>query len=195
MLAGAALVLSAGLAVAIAGGFLIDLSSPSARLGLLAASIVLAAGSAALAVHRFRENHRVAERHLEALCQIDACNLNVDGPQDPPPPLPAGNSWSRIAGRVRELLLECSRRTRELKHTRTAWEVRCRRASARYEQLKGALFEESMHDSQWPDRDQLETRIEALRQERDEQLAGLLSEEQLERYRSEHSHRRRGHGR
>ena len=139
LLAGATLILSAGLVIATAAGLLVDFGSLSVRLGLLGAGFALAGTVAALTAHRARKNHRAVQRHFDALCELDVCHLSLDGPGDAPPPLPADNPWSEISGRVLKVLQECGRRTQELKHTRTAWKVRCRRAATRHEQIK-AVF-------------------------------------------------------
>lgn len=63
---------------------------------------------------------------------------------------------------------------------------------ADYEEQKGSYFGDHMDREQWPDREQVETDIEKLRERRDRRLAELLNEDQMQRYADESSHHRRG---
>jgi len=140
LMAAVALVLSVALVVAWVGNLLLNADSWSMRLGALGAGVALAGGSAALLLCRSRRNRRSVKRYFEALCRLDLCSLSQDGvPCEPPPPPPSDYPLSEVAARVREVFLECCRRTQELKHTLAAWEIRCRRAATRCEQIK-AIF-------------------------------------------------------
>ncbi len=139
LVAATALVLSAGWAIAWVGGLLVDSGSWVARIGLLSVGLTMAGGATMLLWHRARRNRRAAERHFEALCRIDLGSFDGQEAQDDPSPLPADNPWSGVANRVREVFLEARQRTQELKHTRSAWEIRCHRATDQQEQIK-AIF-------------------------------------------------------
>jgi len=134
-----ATVSSVGLAVAFAIGLPLDTTSWAVRVGLLLGGTVLAGGSVALLRRRYSRNQRAAEDYFEALCRIDVCSLNPDDSDTTIPWLPPKNPWFAMGLRVHEVLEEASRRTLELKHTRTAWEIRFRRATAELEQIK-AIF-------------------------------------------------------
>jgi len=109
------------------------------RAGMICGVVILAGGSLGLVLHRARASRRAIERHFEALCEIDLNDLSLDGGPEAPRPLPADNAWSAIAARVRKAFEECRQRTRDLKHSRTAWEIRCRRATAQCERIKTIL--------------------------------------------------------
>jgi len=118
------------------------------RIAVMGGLLLLAVGSVALVACRAGANRRAAQRHFEALCRFDLCDLNGDadagsGPgsgPDVPPRLRAGDPWSSIAERVAKAFEESRRRTRELKHTRTAWEIRCRRATSDCDRIKAVLM-------------------------------------------------------
>ncbi len=109
------------------------------RGAVMAAVLVLSGGWFALLRYRTEAARRAADRHFQALCEMDVSDLSLDGGPEAPPPLPADNPWSRIAERVRTTFEEWRQRTRELKHTRTAWEIRCRRASTECQRIKAIL--------------------------------------------------------
>ncbi len=139
VLAAAAAVLSAGLVTASATGLPSGADPWPARMGLLATGLALAGASVTLLLRRHHRDRQAAKKYFEALCQLDVCNLGREDNPDSPPPLPVGNPWSETAGRVGEVLQQCCRRTQELKHSRTAWEIRYRRAVTELEQIK-AVF-------------------------------------------------------
>jgi len=139
MLATLAAVLSAGWVIAWACGLLADSGSWPVRVGLLAVGLALAAGSAALLLRRAEQNRRMTKRYFDALCRVDVCSLNPDNGADELPPLPTDRAWSDVAGRLQELLLDYCRRTQELKHTRTAWEIRYLRLKTQCDQIKAIL--------------------------------------------------------
>lgn len=132
-------VLWVGLVLALAIGLPLGAETWPARVAMLGAGLVVAGGSVALLVRRHRLQCRTAEKYFQALCELDVCNLGRDGGRHSPPPLPPDNPWSEVSDRVLKLLEECTRRTQELKHTRTAWEIRHRRVAAELEQIK-AIF-------------------------------------------------------
>ena len=109
------------------------------RGAMLAAVLVLGGGWFALVRHRAETARRAVQRHFEALCQLDPADLSVDGVPQPPSPLPADNPWSPAADLVRTTFEECRQRNRELKHTRTAWEIRYRRAATECQRIKAIL--------------------------------------------------------
>ncbi len=139
LLAAAAMVLSAGWTLAWIGGLVVDAVSWPTRMGMLAVGLALAGGAATLMHRRARKTRRMAERHFEALCQLDLGSF--DGHDDPqcPPPLPSEHPWAPIANRVREVCLDARRRSQDLKHMRSAWEIRCQRAAGQREKIK-AIF-------------------------------------------------------
>ena len=110
------------------------------RVGIMCGVLVLAGGSLGLFWCRTGADRRAVQRHFEALCRFDVCDLSADGGPDVPPTLPADNPWFEIAERVGKAFEECRQRTRELKHTRTAWEIRCRRATTDCERIKAILI-------------------------------------------------------
>jgi two-component system phosphate regulon sensor histidine kinase PhoR len=110
------------------------------RATMMAGALILAGGSLGLLLFRARADRRAMERHFDALCQFDVCDLSLDGGPEALPSLPTGNRWSEIADRVARTFEESRQRTRELKHTRTAWEIRCRRATAKCERIKSVLI-------------------------------------------------------
>jgi two-component system phosphate regulon sensor histidine kinase PhoR len=109
------------------------------RGAMMAAVLGLGAGWFGLLRHRAKAAREAVQQHLQALCQVDLCDLSLDGGPEAPPPLPGDNPWSQIAQRVRTTVEQCRQRTRELKHTRTAWEIRCRRATAECRRIKAIL--------------------------------------------------------
>jgi len=141
VLAATAAVLSAGWVVAWACGWLADSGSWPVRIGLLVAGLALTAASATLLLRRAEQSRLMAKRYFDALCEIDVCGLGADRASVDLPSLPADSPWADVAGRFRKLLEEYARRTEELKHTRTAWEVRYHRAKARSEQTAAILSE------------------------------------------------------
>ncbi|MFH1265408.1 MAG: hypothetical protein ABIK89_06735, partial [Planctomycetota bacterium] len=126
--------LTAWLADALIGG-----GSWPVRVGMMCAGMLPAGAALALLLHRAKADRRVVEQHFEALFKFDLCDLSLDGDQEVPPPLPADNPWLDIADRVLKTFEECRHRTRELKHTRTAWEIRCQRATRESDRIKTIL--------------------------------------------------------
>jgi len=115
-----------------------DVSWPI-RAGIMCGVLVLAGGSLGLVWCRAGADRRAVQRHFETLCGLDICDLSADGGPDAPPSLPADDPWFAIAERVGKAFEESRQRTRELKHTRTAWEIRCRRATTDCERIKTIL--------------------------------------------------------
>ena len=139
LLAAAALVLSAGWAMAWVGGLLVDSGSWLVRIGLLGVGIALADASVAMLLRRYRQNRREVERQLEALCRLDPHDLCNDGITGDVPPLPADNPWCDTVGRVRETMQERSLQLQELEHARASLDIRCRRATSQAKQIKAIL--------------------------------------------------------
>ena len=139
VLAVLAAVLSAGWVIAWTCGWLADTDSWPVHIGLLVTGLALAAGSAALLLRRSELNRRAAKQYFDALCKIDVCGFDNDQTSNDFLSLPTDSPWSEVAGRLRELLVEYSRRTKDLKHTRTAWEIRYVRAKTQYEQVKAIV--------------------------------------------------------
>jgi two-component system phosphate regulon sensor histidine kinase PhoR len=110
------------------------------RAGVMGGALLVASGSLGFLLYRARMNACAVERHFEALCDLDVCDLSLDGGPQAPPALPAGHSWSKVADCVRGTLDECRHRVRDLKHTRTAWEVRYRRATDECERIRTILM-------------------------------------------------------
>ena len=109
------------------------------RLGLLGAGLALAGGSAALLLHRTRRNRRAAIRHLEAFSRLDHRDIHTDSTVTKVPPLEAGNSWHGLAESIGRAIRKHLEQLKETEHDRTALEIRCRRATTRYERIKGIL--------------------------------------------------------
>ena len=118
---------------------LIGAGSWPVRVGMMCAGLALAGGSLGLLLYRASAERRVVTRHFEALLALDLCDLSLDGGPEAPPSLPADNAWAEIADGVRKAFEQCRQRTRELKHTRTAWEIRCRRAASERERITTIL--------------------------------------------------------
>jgi len=126
--------LTAWLADALIGG-----GSWPVRVGMMCVGMLPVGAALALLLHRAKADRRVVEQHFEALFKFDLCGLSLDGDQEVPPPLPADNPWLDIADRVLKTFEACRHRTRELKHTRTAWEIRCQRATRESDRIKTIL--------------------------------------------------------
>jgi two-component system phosphate regulon sensor histidine kinase PhoR len=109
------------------------------RGAMMAAVLALGGGWLGLLCYRAKAAWHNAERYFEALCQLDASETSVEGSSQASPPLPADSPWSPIAERVRTTLEQSRRRNHELKHRRTACEIRCRRAIAECQRIKDIL--------------------------------------------------------
>ena len=139
LLVAAVLVSACACVVAWLADSLVGGDSWPVQVGMMCGSLVLAGGLLAMFLYRAKANRRLVERHFEALCGLDVCDLSLDGGGDAPPALPPHNPWSDVADRVCKVFEESRQRTRELKHSRTAWEIRCRRATAECERIKAIL--------------------------------------------------------
>ncbi len=117
---------------------LIPGGSSTLRFGLMGGIVVLAGASAWLLVGRAKANRRALERHVEALCQVDAADLSGGRP-DALANLSAEDPWSPIVRRLRDAIEAHAQQARELKHTQAAWEIRSRRAAAECERIKAIL--------------------------------------------------------
>ncbi|HUT09066.1 MAG TPA: ATP-binding protein [Thermoguttaceae bacterium] len=141
LISSAALVLSAALVIATAGGLVSGFGAWPVRTGLLAGGLALTGGLAALLHYRCRRDRQAVERQLEALCRLDPHDLRNDGTSINVPPLPEGNPWSEVAALVRETLSERCRRLEELEHARAVADIRYRRASTECERIRTILSE------------------------------------------------------
>lgn len=140
LLAVAALVLSGALALAWVAARPAGAESRLLRAALLGGSLVLVGGSAAVLWHRGKSDRRALMRHFEALCQLDPNDIHSDINHNELPPLEQNSPWKPLADRVRETMLGYCRRLQDLEHTRTALEIRARRAGSQHEQIKAILF-------------------------------------------------------
>ena len=131
-----ALVLSAGWVVAWSVGLLVPADSWQTRLGLFCVGVGLTGGCAALWICLSKRYCLAVRRHFRAICELDFCDLSIDGATQPPPPLPAEDPLAPISKRLLEIYHDCRQRTQELKHSRTAWEIRHRRTAAEHKQIK-----------------------------------------------------------
>ncbi len=131
-----ALVLSAGWVVAWSGGLFVPAGSWQARLGLLGVGVGLAGGCAALWICLSKRHCLMVRRHFQAICELDFGDLSIGGATQPPQPLPAGSPLGDVSQRLLKIYQDCRQRTQDLKHSRTAWEIRHRRAVAEHEQIK-----------------------------------------------------------
>ena len=139
LLAGAAMTLSTGLCLAWLGGWPIGGNSWLPRIAALAAGLTLAGGSILWLRRSRQHNHRIAERHFDALCRLESQSNYANPGGVELPPLSTGNPWHDIAERVRQTVLRLYRRVQELEQTHTSLEVRCRRATTQAEQIRQIL--------------------------------------------------------
>jgi two-component system phosphate regulon sensor histidine kinase PhoR len=135
----ATLVVSAGWVIAWTAGFVIEGPGLPLRLLALGVGLALGGGGAALLLRGAAADRREVRRHFEALCRLDPCDLSDDRLGARVPPLAPGNSWSQVAGRLRETLVALARRAHQQELARTALEVRCQRASAEGDRIKAIL--------------------------------------------------------
>ena len=136
LLAVAALLLSSALVVAWVADLGVGAGAWPLRVGLLVAGLVLAGGSLALWMRIATGHRRAFERHIEAYCRLNLRDVHTGGSAANIPPLPTGNPYAPLARRVGEVFVDCCHRLQELKHARTALEVRCRRVTAEAEQIR-----------------------------------------------------------
>ena len=122
-----------------AGLLLVDGHSWPLRLGLLLAGLLLAAGSATLALRVRQSNHRAVREHFQALFQLDPHELNDNTLADKLPPLPENHPCHELAASVSQTLIEHCRRLQDVEHSRAALELRCRRAASQGEQIRAVL--------------------------------------------------------
>jgi len=139
LLAAAVLISACGGVVAWLAESLVGGESWTIRGGMVCGSLLVAGGLLAMYLRRVKASRRLVEQHFEALCRLDVCDLSLDGDGDAPTCLPPDNPWSDVADRVCKLFEDSRKRIRELKHTRTAWEIRCRRATAECERIRAIL--------------------------------------------------------
>jgi two-component system phosphate regulon sensor histidine kinase PhoR len=111
---------------------------------LLAVAAVAAGVAAILLARRLRGQQQAARRYLDALCELDCYKLLGDDTLAMLPPLDAGNPLAAICGRVRQTLERYCRRIQELEQSRTALELRGRRAAAEFQRLESVFRE--LHD-------------------------------------------------
>ncbi len=133
----ALIALCASLAVwgsALAGPVNGPLQTSLAVLSLLA----LAACASAAAV-RGRRAWRAASRHLRALAELDPRDIHCDAAIARLPPLPPGHPLLGASQLLVRSLRTHLERLKDAEHDRTALEIRCRRAQAQCEQIKGIL--------------------------------------------------------
>ena len=109
------------------------------RGAMIGAVLLLGCGWMALVRHRAEAARQSVERHFETLCQLDPSDLGTDAAATDAPSLPANHPWSRVAELVRTTFEQWRQRARELKHSRTAWEIRCRRATTESQRIKAIL--------------------------------------------------------
>lgn len=138
-LAAAAIALSVGGLIACPLGRMFGNESWFVPLGLSCAALALAGSAAMMMIRRATADRQAAERYFEKLCQFDVCDLSLDGDTETPLPLPDDNPWSRVAAKISGAFEQWRQRTRELRHTRTAWEIRSKRAVDHAERI-GAIL-------------------------------------------------------
>jgi len=139
LLAVGALILSAGWTIAWLGGWVVDSGTWPVRAGLLAAGVVLAGGVAALLLQRMKGTGLAAQEYFDILCRHYRQEPGAEGTIDDVAPLPAGNPWSKIAGRVRDTLGEYQQSIRDSEHNHVAMKIRCRRAAAQVDHITNIL--------------------------------------------------------
>jgi len=139
LLAGAALALSAGLSLAWLSGWLIEDSPWPLRAAVLAVGLTVAGGSALLLARNQRRNHRLVERHFEALCRLDPQGTHADPSSDGLAPLPPENPWRGVARQIHETIAGLRQRVQDLEHARTSLEVRCHRVTQQADQIRQIL--------------------------------------------------------
>ncbi|NQU24600.1 MAG: PAS domain-containing protein [Candidatus Nealsonbacteria bacterium] len=131
-----ALTLSAGWAVAWSVGLFVPTGSWPVRLALLGVGVGLSGGCMALWIGLQKRRCLAARRHFEAICELDFCGLSIGDAMQPPAPLPTGHPLESVSRRLLDVYRDCIQRMQELKHTRTAWEIRYRRAVTEHERIK-----------------------------------------------------------
>lgn len=139
LLSTAAFVLSAAWVIAWSAGLLAEDGSLTFRLSLFACGLTLASASVALLLHRAKMHRQAVERHVEGLCRIDPRDLRSDTALSQVPPLSSDNPWYDVAQGLRSALVEHCDKVRELEHSKTALEIRCRRATEECERVKAII--------------------------------------------------------
>ncbi|NUQ65003.1 MAG: PAS domain-containing protein [Pirellulales bacterium] len=135
----AALVLAGASAATAIFGPLLGAATWSFRLGVLVCVAAAAATSAAVLWRRMRSGRVALERHLDALCRLDPSDLRNETVAGELPPLPPGSPWLPLARRVQETLLRQYERVQDLEHSRTALEIRYRRADSQAARVTAIL--------------------------------------------------------
>jgi two-component system phosphate regulon sensor histidine kinase PhoR len=110
----------------------------AARLGFLALGLLPACCLGPLWIYRHWQRYQAARRYVEALCQVEPCEIGHDQ-CDRLPPLPAHGPWSPCLERIREAFREHARQIEDREQARAAAEVRCRRAVTEIERVQAIL--------------------------------------------------------
>ena len=138
LLSVAMLVLSAGWVLALSVCLPVPGDSWLIRVGLLGGGLLLVGGLLALVWHRGKCNRRAVRRYIEALCQLDPCDLRADADRKLPPLAP-NSPWRALADRVRETLAGYCQRLQDAEHVCTGLEIRAKRATSQGERIKAIL--------------------------------------------------------
>jgi two-component system phosphate regulon sensor histidine kinase PhoR len=130
------LLLCAAPAALWASGSLPAMLPATTRLGVAGAGVGLGLTFFLLAMLRWRNAWRAFDRNLNALGQLDPRALRGDNLFGDLPPLAANSPFAAVARRLHETVQDYCRRIQDLEHSRTALEVRCRRATTQAEQVR-----------------------------------------------------------
>lgn len=135
----AVLAAAAGFSLAWWAGWLVEGRPWPIQAAVFAAGLGACAGLVHYAACRCWREQQAVWRHFEALSQLDPRELRSDAAVAKVPPIARNNPWRALADRVEETLVKCCGRLQELEHSRAALEIRCQRASDRYERIKAIL--------------------------------------------------------
>ena len=109
------------------------------RIGVTCGVLLLAGGSVVLALRHAAATRRTVERHFEALCRLDPRNFRDAASNGEIPPLSPDSPWRPLAEQLRQALVKHCERLQELEHARTALEIRYRRATSQYGEIRAIL--------------------------------------------------------
>ena len=138
VLSAAALALSAACTMAWLIGWHLAEDAWFSRGAIFICSVIVSGGLLHVLLTRIGRQEDEARRYLEQLCRRDEFGHVVSSPGDLPPLNPR-SPWCEILNRVEGRFTAAAERGAELEQARSAWELRCRRASGEYERLSKIL--------------------------------------------------------
>lgn len=137
ILPAAALMLLTLASVAWVGGWLPGPEWLPVRVGLLAGTLVFTGVAAAVWATHARRTERQFGQHVAALCQLAADTGSLGSGCGRMPPFPQSHPRHALARRIADAFEEYRARCDDLEHSRVAMEIRCGRAMAQYEKIRG----------------------------------------------------------